>query len=155
MPKVKHFGQLSAYMEHILQTLENHDTDETLHHHVDHILLNCLEYYYEDSALLRFEKDVFYDYVEQMLIRASKSAAVYPWVNPVKRENQLGLLKPDLENQIRNVVYEIEKDYDEDFCEIYYDKDSEWVQPTNDIDSLGMLIAELVLNDLLQEVVDL
>ncbi|KAI3826220.1 hypothetical protein L1987_00265 [Smallanthus sonchifolius] len=171
IPKVKHIGQLSSaaipesvgpessYMAHILQTLENYATawqsDQTTHHPIDRRLLYHLEkYYFEGTVLLRNEKRLFYDYIEQMSARASKSTVAYPWVNPVKRESQLRLPKLNLNDQIRNVVDEIGKDEDEDFFEIYYDKDSEWVQPTNEIDILGKFIAELVLNDLLLEVVD-
>ncbi|KAI3683765.1 hypothetical protein L1987_84280 [Smallanthus sonchifolius] len=171
IPKVKHSGQLSSvaipepvspessYTTHILQTLENYATawksDQTTHHPIDPRLLYHLEkYYFEGTVLLRNEKRLFYDYVEQMYVRALKSTVAYPWVNPEKRESQLRLPKLNLKDQMCNVVDEIGKDEDEDFFEIYYDKDSEWVQPTYEIDILGKFIAELVLNDLLLEVVD-
>ncbi|KAL8204890.1 hypothetical protein R6Q57_010513 [Mikania cordata] len=178
IPKVKHIGQRSsvavpesvylksAYMAHVLQTIENDDANrytssssswksETTCHPIDPWLFYCLEkYYFEGTLLLRNEKRLFYDYIEQMFIRTSMSTVACPWVNPAKRESQLRLSNINLEDQIRNVIDEIGKDEEEEFFAIYIDKDLEWVQPTNDIDILGKLIADLVLNDLLLEVVD-
>ncbi|KAK9058768.1 hypothetical protein SSX86_023611 [Deinandra increscens subsp. villosa] len=177
IPKVKHIGQVSSLaipesvsresldMAHILETLENYANDpntfspswesENTHHPIDPKIYYCLEeFYFEGTLLLRNEKRLFYDYVEQMFSRALKSTVAYPWVNPVKRESQRRFPKLNLADQIHNVVVEIEKDEDEEFFAIYIDKDSEWVQPTNGIDILGKLIADLVLHDLLLEVVD-
>lgn len=77
----------------------------------------------------------------------------YSWVSPEKRESQLILTKFNLEDQIRKVVDEIEKEDDENFFAINYDKDPEWIQQTNEIDILGKVIAELVLHDLVLEVI--
>nr|XP_043611930.1 uncharacterized protein LOC122583610 [Erigeron canadensis] len=109
------------------------------------------KYYFEGVVLSRSEKCLVHDYFEQTFIRTSKSMVAQPWVNPAKRKGQLTLKKFKIEDQIRKLINEIDREDDEIFFAVNCDKDPEWDHPTNEMDILGKLIGELVLNDLVLE----
>lgn len=152
----------SSLFSHILQASDTNDTQpafftapwHAIHHPTDPTLFHRLEKYYAEGATLpRSERRLLYDYIESTFIRTSKSMVAHPWVSPMKREGQLTLTKFGIEDQMRKVIEEIEKDDDEIFEAINYDKDPEWHRPTNEIDILGKIIADLILNDLVLEVI--
>nr|GEW04392.1 hypothetical protein [Tanacetum cinerariifolium] len=165
----------TSFMTHILKTTENYDHDvdtfssswQTIHHPKDPRLFQHMAKVISDSVSLetsfmthiqgttlsRSEEGLLYDYIEETFFRTSKSMVAYPWVNPGKRESQITLNKLKTEDQMLKVINEIEKEDAEEFIALSYEKDPEWLHQTNEIDILGELIAEVVLNDLVQEVI--
>ncbi|PWA72999.1 hypothetical protein CTI12_AA241910 [Artemisia annua] len=175
-PKVKQLRQQSSlavpdsvsletlFMTHILKTSEKYDNDldtfssswQTIHHPKDPRLFHRMtKYYFEGTMASRSEQSLLYDYIEETFFRTSKSMVAYPWVNPGKRESQMTLNKFKTEDQMLKVIDEIEKEDAEDFSAISYEKDPEWLHQTNEIDILGKIIAEALLNDLVLEVIQL
>ncbi|KAJ9559026.1 hypothetical protein OSB04_013640 [Centaurea solstitialis] len=154
----------SSLFSHILQASDTSVTEPAfftspwpaIHHPTDPTLFHRLENHYSKGAPLpRPERLLLHDYIESTFIRTSKSMAAHSWVSPLKRERQLTLTKLGIEDQMRKVIEEIEKEDDEIFEAINYDKDPEWVQQTNEIDILGKVIADLIMNDLVLEVIKL